>query len=232
MVVLTAPFRPVPAFAMMKEDRITVVPVVVLLLCTIAVGQFFAPFKQPVIAAAVRERTGMATGLPTSDLGPLISVLSVLFQMLPVLLKCMVIAGWMMSIDLLVRKRNERFALYFAAAALADLVLIVKDLVLIAILYLRGTENIHTVWDLHPAMGLDLFIADRANNAILSTVAENIDLFMVWHIIVLSFGWSAISGLSKRSSITAVSVLWLVGIGFQTAMAVLSMGIVRMTGGG
>lgn len=231
VLIATSIFQPSFAFTTMKERRITVAPVIILLLCTVVVGQLFAPLKQPVVAAAVRERTGMATGLPAGDLGPLITVLSVVFQLFPVLLKCAVIAGWMMSIDLLFRKTKERFSIYFSVAAMADFVLIVKDLATIALLYGKGTVNIRTLWDLHPAMGLDLLIADRANDVILATVAGNLDLFTLWHIAVLSFGWSAISGLPRRTSVSAITVLWLVGIGFQMGMAVLSMEIVKMTGG-
>ena len=99
------------------------------------------------------------------------------------------------------------------------------------LLHVKGAGSIHHITDLQAIIGLDFLMEDKTSDLATFTVLNAVHIFNIWYIVVLSIGLRVMSGLGNIKSAILVTSVWLLGVGFQVAMAVLSANMQRLQSG-
>ena len=100
-----------------------------------------------------------------------------------IIVKNMIIAGILYWLIVLLA-RNTDFKKLFSVSLRCWLIFLIGRYFNLAILYIKGTEQISHLEDLKVNLGLDIFL--RGDESILlRTICENITIFSVWYILSL-----------------------------------------------
>lgn len=103
------------------------------------------------------------------------------------------------------------FGAVLAVTAFTGLVLLPRDILLTALRLRAGTIHIYT----SPAV-----LVDPEQKAVIA-LAEHLDIFAVYRLVLLGFGFRSISGLRGKQTGWLVGVLWVLGAGLAAGMALL-----------
>jgi hypothetical protein len=121
-----------------------------------------------------------------------------------------------------------RFKQVYAALVFSEMILVLMGVINILLLYIKGIESIQNITDLQAIVGLDYFLSDKAADPPLFTFLNSVNIFNIWYVATLSIGLSVITGFSKLKSAVLVSAVWLLGVGFQVALAAISSNAPRI----
>lgn len=94
--------------------------------------------------------------------------------------------------------------------AYGSVVVGVGEIIKVIILAMRGFENIATFRDLHVATGLDLFF--QPQNHRLFALLSSINVFQIWLFILVAFGISEITGISKKKSTMVAITVFIINL--------------------
>ena len=97
-----------------------------------------------------------------------------------------------------------------------------RSTVIIIVLLLRGIPNIMTVRDLNVATGLNLLFSPE--NPRLYALASGIEVFTIWQFILITYGISEITGISKKKAAWISVITYLITLGFGVLFAREGMG--------
>lgn len=142
---------------------------------------------------------------------------------LVLLIKWGALAGLLYSLAILAGSEQIRFKELFAVFVFAEMIPLLMAVVNILLLYTRAPESIHHITDLQAIIGLDVLMSDKTSDLPLFTLLNNLNVFNVWYVGVLSIGLSIMSGLGRIRSVGIVTTAWLLGVGFQVAMVMVSV---------
>jgi hypothetical protein len=107
----------------------------------------------------------------------------------------------------------------FSLIAQCSLITLLQDLVVFIIVKAQGDE-IQTIADLSPKLGLDLLIT--TNNKAIMTIVKYFSAFNIWYIVVLVLGLSYLSGSSRMKALAATIPIWFLQIGLLVELALFS----------
>ena len=97
--------------------------------------------------------------------------------------------------------------------AYSTVVMVIKHIITLIVLLMRGLQNIVTFKDLRVATGLDLFF--HPENPRLYALVSGIDIFEIWIYTLVAFGISEIAGISKKKSAIASIATFIVALGIK-----------------
>jgi hypothetical protein len=103
------------------------------------------------------------------------------------------------------------FGAVLAVTAFTGLVMLPRDILLTLLRLRAGTIHIYT----SPA------VFAEPEQKVLIALAEHLDIFAVYRLVLLGFGFRSISGLRGKQTGWLVSVLWVLGAGLAVGMTLL-----------
>ncbi len=103
------------------------------------------------------------------------------------------------------------FMAVLAVTAFTGLVMLPRDILLTFLRLQAGTIHIYT----SPAV-----LVDPGQKALIA-LAEHLDVFALYRLVLLGFGFRSVSGLKGRQTGWLVAVLWVLGAGLASAMTAL-----------
>ncbi|MFA6468921.1 MAG: hypothetical protein WCW35_08480 [Bacteroidota bacterium] len=223
-------YRPAATFHHLKVGSSLVIPVIILILLTLLSGELISPYKKHIIVTSLTEQMGETRARETvSQFGALSFILKLLAPV-PTFVRVAVIACLMLIGDMAFRKTRLHYTMYFSATVYVEFILVLKDYIKLFFLYCKGIENMHTFWDLHLPIGLELLLPNWPEHIVLFTIASNVNIFVIWYVTVLTEGLATISTLRRWKAFVIVSGIWLLGIGFQVMISIISTEFMKMSG--
>jgi len=93
----------------------------------------------------------------------------------------------------------------------------IRSVISIIVLLLRGIPNIMTIQDLNVATGLNLLFSPE--NPKLYALVSGIEVFTIWQFILIAYGISEITGVSKKKAIWVSVITYLITLGFGVVFA-------------
>jgi hypothetical protein len=98
----------------------------------------------------------------------------------------------------------------------------IRSVVSIIVLLLRGIPNIMTIRDLNVATGLNLLFSSE--NPKLYALVSGIEVFTIWQFILIAYGVSEITGISKKKAAWISITTYLITLVFGVIFAREGMG--------
>jgi hypothetical protein len=99
----------------------------------------------------------------------------------------------------------------------SSIVQAIKSILNIMVLLIRGIPNIMTLKDLNVATGLNLLLSPE--NPKLYAIASGIEIFTIWQFVLMAYGISAITGISKKKAAWVCVITYLITLGFGVIFA-------------
>ena len=229
-IVFGIVYRPTVLFRVLRQKPTLVMPLAIISMLTIIAGKLLSPYKQRAVILSLSEQVGSDRAKEMLFHANQFSGIFTLLTPIPEILKLSGIAILLLWLSVIISGKKQGFTEYFMTAIYAEFILMIKDYITVGVLWIKGIGNVHTLMDMHPAMGLEVFLNDPSSNLVLYTILSNFNPFMLWHIFVLTVGLSTMSQLTKKRSLIITSGIWVLGIGLQTILAILSVNIMRMAG--
>jgi len=101
--------------------------------------------------------------------------------------------------------------------AYSSVVQVIRTILTTVILLIRGIPNIMTFKDLNVGTGLNLFFSPE--NPKLYAIASGIEVFTIWQFILIAYGISEITGISKKKTAWVCVLTYLITLGFSVLFA-------------
>ncbi len=101
--------------------------------------------------------------------------------------------------------------------AYSSIVQVIRSVLSLIILLIRGIPNIMTFKDLNVATGLNLLFGPE--NPRLYALVSGIEVFAVWQFILIAYGISEITGISRKKAIWVSVITYLITLGIGVAFA-------------
>lgn len=99
----------------------------------------------------------------------------------------------------------------------SSVVHVIRSVLNIVVLSIRGIPNITTFRDLNIATGLNLFFSPE--NPKLYALFSGIEIFAIWQFILIAYGISEITGIPKKKAAVISAISFLITIGFSVIFA-------------
>lgn len=137
------------------------------------------------------------------------SVLTIVLLWQAAMLLCMVAVRWSVMTYIAwsvgaATGASERWRPYLAVFVLADAVLVIRELTMLVIIWLRWPGDGGVVEA--PKIGLNLLF-DNLTPAI-NAALNQVNVFSVWHALVVVIGLQAFAGVSRRTALATVVLMW------------------------
>jgi hypothetical protein len=142
----------------------------------------------------------------------------------PVLLlfRWLVLGAVLYCAAILLGANELRFKQVYAALVFAEMILLLMAIINILLIHIKGIDSLHHITDLQAIIGLDYLLEDKATHVPLFMFLNSINIFNIWYVATLTIGVSVMTNFSKLKSAMVVSTVWLLGVGFQVAVAAIS----------
>lgn len=101
--------------------------------------------------------------------------------------------------------------------AYSSVVQIIRSLLNIVILLIKGIPNIATARDMQVATGLNLIFSPE--NPKLYALVSGIEVFSIWQFALIAYGISEITGVSKKKAAIVSIVVYILSLGFSAVFA-------------
>jgi len=101
--------------------------------------------------------------------------------------------------------------------AYSSVIQVIRSILNTSLLLVRGIPNIMTFRDLSVATGLDLLFSPE--NPKLYAIASGIEVFTIWQFILIAYGISEITGISKKKTAWVCVLTYLITLGFSVLFA-------------
>lgn len=111
---------------------------------------------------------------------------------------------------------NAKLKALFALVAQCSLIMLLQSVTAFFIIMLKG-DNVQTVNDLSPGLGLDLLV--RPESLPLMTLISYFTVFNLWHLIIIGLGLHYLSGCSKKRAFAATAIVWVLPLIVSVGLA-------------
>ncbi len=101
--------------------------------------------------------------------------------------------------------------------AYSSVVQVLRSILTTVILLIRGIPNIMTFQDLNVATGLNLLFSPE--NPRLYALVSGIEVFTIWQFILIAYGISEITGISKKKAAWVSVIVYIITLGFGVIFA-------------
>ncbi len=216
---------PTEVFEELKQKPRWAVAFLTISFFTIVIALLSLPLSRQIMLQAV-SRGGAVEGAQLEQAQRFQYVGSILIP-LTLLFKWLVSAALLYFMTILAGSGQIRFKEVYAAVVFAEMILLLMAVVNLLLLVAKGADSIRHITDLQGIIGMDFLMPDRTSNLPLFTLLNNINIFNIWYIAVLSIGISVMSGFSRVKSALLVTTMWLLGVGLQVAIAALTAAMQR-----
>lgn len=215
-------------------ENIKSTPKWLIVFCLISVisiiyGYFMLPFSQQIMVETLSAKMDIEQVQKTMALSTRFQYIGLLFVPITMLIRWLLVSSFLYFGAILFEANEIRYKTLFAVVVYAELILTLMGVINTQLLYIKGVDAIHQITDLQAVIGLDFLITDKLNNIPLFTFLNSFNVFTIWYVTTLTIGISVITNLNKLKSALLVSTIWLLGVGVQVAVALLSANIQSIT---
>ena len=109
-----------------------------------------------------------------------------------------------------------------AIMAHASIITALDSLIGIAILYLRGLDNIQSPKDLESLVWSLSWLFSAALHPAFRAILDSLTIFSLWYWIVLFLGVRLTTKLSKLEATAIITILWIIQTGFSVLVALIT----------
>lgn len=202
--------EPGKVFQHIKEKDDWWIPFIIVVVFALIVTWVSAPAIARLTAQMMAER-GIERELPAA-----IGIIKYIFIPIGTLIGWLIIAVIIWTLSNLIGG-NWNFIKALDLFAYSSIIGVIKQIITIIVLLMRGLQNIVTFKDLRIATGLDLFF--HPENPKLYALVSGIDIFEIWIYTLVALGISEIAGVPKKKGAMVSIITFLVLLGFKVLLA-------------
>ncbi len=100
--------------------------------------------------------------------------------------------------------------------AYSSVVGVIKSIITVIVLMIRGSQNIISIRDLSVDTGLTLFFKPESTR--LYVLASGIDIFQIWIYVLLAFGISELAGTSRKKASIVAIITFIITLAFKVLL--------------
>jgi hypothetical protein len=204
--VLNMFLDPASAVKRIESKWIWVFPLAVLSVISAAIGWMTIPITTQIMVRNPPDgttREAMQRALPTIEM---FSKIGVFASPIIIVVITLMLAG-LLLVACQVLGIQAKFQNLFNLVAMASIIKAVHSLATFAVIKLKGDE-LQSVQDLSPPLGLDIFLPDGTSKALLAAV-NYFSIFQVWFLIAVALGLAAFTRSGKGKAFAAITPIWI-----------------------
>jgi hypothetical protein len=202
--------EPAKAFEHIKEKDDWWIPFIALAVVTLIFLWVSTPAMSRIMAQKMAEM-GVNKELPKS-----VDLIKYVFAPIGVLIGFLVVSLilWVLGNSF---GADWNFIKALDLYAYSSVIQVIRSILNSVVLFIRGAPNIMTLRELNFATGLNLFFSPE--NPKLYAVLSGIEIFSIWQFILIAYGVSAITGISKKKAAIVSVILYILSIGISVLFA-------------
>lgn len=199
-----------------------------ILICTVSMlcAWLTLPFMERAVAQSLSVTMGQGAALQAAASTREMRLYGIAALPLERLLRWSIITLILLAAVRSISPEPVRFRAIFFVVVSSQLVFAVMALLNTAVLHLRGLETVVHSMDLNAVPGLDLFLRDKYQQKALYAALNAVNIFTVWHAVVLASGLAVTASLSAPKAYMVSAALWLLGTVFEVCMIIISQRLV------
>jgi hypothetical protein len=214
--------NPSDAFTSLKQRPRWLVTFIIISVITIITAFLIHPFTLHLMTAMLAEQFKDHEVEQILGTSLIFTYIGYSFSPVFLLLRWLIIAALLYFIAVLFNSEQLTYQTTLASVVHAEIILVVMNIVNVIILYFQGIDTVTDPVHLQAIVGLDFLMHAPADNKPLFILLNNINIFSIWYLSVLTIGYSIITGFSKIKSMVIVGSVWLLTIFYQAAVAAIS----------
>ena len=210
--------EPTAVFERVREKPKFLAPFLVVCVLQIVIGAINLPFTQAAKHAMAASRPAAPAGAPDPAKFAAIGLIFV-----PVgLVIAYVISAGLLWILTSVISGEAKFLSLLSVTTYASITGVLLAAAGVVVLRLRGIDNVTSMADLQPALGLDLLVPEAGK--FLTAVLKSINPFTIWGLVLTAIGVTVTHKTGKGTGYTIATVSFLIGVLVAAGMASLFAG--------
>lgn len=215
---------PTEVFLNLKEQPRWFVAFVFISAVSIGVARFLAPASEQIVINMFSEKIDEIQIQRSLATAKRLQYIAYAFTPVVLLLRWIIVASILYYLCLLLGVADPpRFRTVFAVVVYSEMILLLMAITNTLLLYARGIDSMRHLIDLQAIAGLDILLKDKSASIPLFVLLNSFNFFSVWYIVTLTLGISVVTSFSKLKSAILVSGVWLLGVGYQVALAAISI---------
>jgi hypothetical protein len=137
---------------------------------------------------------------------------------------------WILWLSLALKDETADTRHLMVVAVFASIALVAEDASRVALLWLKGVDQIRGPQDLQSYLGLDAFIDTDGRGVVTKMLLSQISLFSVWFVSLIRGGLISLAGVRPRTATIAGLLCWTYLLALQIGAAIVTASIQHMTG--
>ena len=128
---------------------------------------------------------------------------------------------WILWMSLTLKEQALSTRLLMVIATYASLAMVAEDASRIAIVWLRGVDQVRGPQDLQSYIGLDAFIRTENIGTIGKLLLSKISIFSLWFVTLIRGGLIGLGGIAPRTATVTALLCWIYLLGIQVGMGLV-----------
>lgn len=223
-------FRPTIFFSRLNNYPRWVYPYILICATTIVVALLNLPFSQHVIVATLKKTMNYDSAVFSAENTKNLRLIGIYLVPIERGVRWVVYALAVYCCTLLINSRETTFKKTFGVVVSAETVFAIMSVLNTLILHYKGLSSITDAIDLNVIVGLDVFLIDKYSNKLLYTLLSNINIFSVWHIVLMSIGISITASIKKIDAYIIISSFWVFNTCVEIFMVALTQRLLNNGG--
>ncbi len=210
--------EPTVVFERVREKPKFLAPFLVICVLQIVIGAINLPFTQAAMHAMAASRPAPPAGAP--DPAKFASI-GLIFVPVGLVIAYVISAGLLWILTSVI-SGEAKFLSLLSVTTYASITGVLLAAAGVVVLRLRGIDNVTSMADLQPALGLDLLVPEAGK--FLTAVLKSINPFTIWGLVLTAIGVTVTHKTGKGTGYTIATVSFLIGVLVAAGMASLFAG--------
>ena len=198
--------EPTAVFERVREKPKFLAPFLVICALQMIIGFLNLPFTQAAMHAMAASRPAAPAGAPDPTK---FAAIGLLFVPVGLIIAYVISAGLLWILTSLM-SGEAKFIPLLSVTTYASITGVLLATAGVVVLRLKGIDNVTSMADLQPALGLDLLVPEAGK--FLASVLKAINPFTIWGLILTAIGVTVTHKTSKGTGYTVATVSFLIGV--------------------
>ena len=188
------------------------VPLLFMILSSAVIGWFMVPaITEPMRKVFISSFGESAAEGAMKSVAVSMLATRIVIEPLFVLTRWVLYAGMLCAGAILFSGRQAKlFGKVFAFIAYSEGIFILLNLITLLVIYAKGIEAIAAPDDLTVVKGAEFFLGYDHSGDILSAMLSKITPFSAWYIVVVTLGYSALTGIGRTKVLFIATTAWII----------------------